>query len=626
MTEAFDALSRKVGILPDYIDFDGVRHPTREETQRVLLRAMGLEAGTAKAARETLKRLEDEDDKGSHPRWCVVEEGRPLPRALVGDDTWHIACEDGSEEAGKGPGNLPVMPLGRHVLSARGRKTWLLSAPAALPGPPRSWGLIASLAGLRSATEGGMGSYRDLAKAASAFGRAGADFLGINPVHAGFPTDETAFSPYSPSHRRWLNTIHIDTGMPPVELGEHVAFEAEIKVQQAVLRPLVDAIDPQALGVFTAQGGEALRRFALHQALSDRFGPYWDRWPEDLRSFQAPGIAAIARDLEPEIRFHAGLQYLAETQLLDATRAAEAAGMRFGLYLDLAVGAYQHGAETWENRALYAQGASLGAPPDHFTPDGQNWTLSPFVPRALEAEGFASFAAILRQQFRFAKLLRIDHILGFERAFWALDEPGVPGAYVRMPREALLAVTRIEAARAGATVVGEDLGNIPTGLQDALRQSGLLGYRLMVFEHDVANGRGFREPARYPAQTLASFSTHDLPTWEGWRKARDLEARQRLGASDEALRARAIAQRDKEVAALDAALEGRDMHAFLAECASSLVAVQVENVFGVEDQLNLPGTVHEYPNWRGRLPLSVDAASDDRRLQDVARLMHEAGR
>ncbi len=613
---AFAALAQAVGILPDYVDFDGVSRPTTPETQIALLAAMGIAAETEARASEALHSLAERND----PDWRVVEACGAVPEDLVGDHEWQIAIEDGTEVSGRGAGDVPPLPLGRHALTVGARTTWLLAAPPRLPDPARAWGVTASLAGLRTPSEGGMGSYADLGRAATALGLEGAAFLGINPVHAGFPGDETAFSPYSPSHRGWLNTALIHTGQAPAERGDHVAFEAEIAAQRMALKRHVETLDPHTLQAYLDQEGAALTQFATHQALSDLHGPYWDTWPNDLKT----STKAVA---PPEaVQYHAALQYLAGAQLSEAATQAQEAGMGFGLYLDLAVGSHPYGAETWENPGLYAQGAFLGAPPDHFTPAGQNWTLAPFVPRALAAEGFASFAAILRRQFRYAKLLRIDHILGFERAFWALDDPGLAGAYVQMPRDALLAVTRIEAARAGATVVGEDLGNIPGGLREALAASGLLGYRLMMFEHGVRDGRGFTAPEAYPSQTLASFSTHDLPTWRGWRGSRDIDVHHRLGHLDASGREAAVAQRRAEVAALDAALDSQDMHTYLARCASTLVAVQAENVFDVDNQLNLPGTVHEYPNWRGRLPVSIDAYGQDTRLKTVAALMRDAGR
>jgi 4-alpha-glucanotransferase len=214
--------------------------------------------------------------------------------------------------------------------------------------------------------------------------------------------------------------------------------------------------------------------------------------------------------------------------LSEANARAKGRGHGRGLYLDLAVGTHPYGAETWEDRDSFAYGASLGAPPDAFSADGQSWGLAPFNPRALVAKGFGPLAETLRCQMALSGAVRIDHILGFDRAFW-VPEGGAPGPMCRMPRAAMLAVVRMEAARAGAVVVGEDLGNVPRGLRGA----GVLGHPRLPRDA-VRTGQGgetpvFRDPARYPARSIASFSTHDLPTWAGWRKGHEIDARLATG-------------------------------------------------------------------------------------------------
>jgi 4-alpha-glucanotransferase len=291
------------------------------------------------------------------------------------------------------------------------------------------------------------------------------------------------------------------------------------------------------------------------------------------------------------------------------------------------VGTHPHGAETWLEPDCFARGVSLGAPPDAFSKDGQVWGLAPLNPWGLIASGFRPVAEMLRQQFRFSKLIRIDHILGFDRAFWVPQEEGLPGTYVAMPKDALLAVARIEAARAGGTIVGEDLGNIPDGLHADLDASGLLGCRVAMFELDH-HGHP-RRPEDYPERTLASFGTHDLPTYQGWREARDIAARAALGTMDAETEARSRAHRAWETGQLDRVTGGADVEAlerFLGRVGSRLVALQIEDILDIKDQPNLPGTVREYPNWRRRLPLSPDAWGDDPRLARAARTMAEAGR
>jgi 4-alpha-glucanotransferase len=236
---------------------------------------------------------------------------------------------------------------------------------------------------------------------------------------------------------------------------------------------------------------------------------------------------------------------------------------------------------------------------------------------------------MLRQQFRFSRLVRIDHILGFDRAFWVpqAEGGGVPGAYVAMPKDALLAVARIEAARSGGTIIGEDLGNIPDGLHAHLEASGLLGCRLVMFELD--HGGQPWATWDYPERTLASFGTHDLPTYAGWREGRDIAARAALGAIDAETETRARAHRAWEVGQLDRVAGGAEVAAverFLARVHSRLVALQIEDILDIADQPNLPGTVREYPNWRRRLPLSPEDWGDDPRLARAAATMAAEGR
>jgi 4-alpha-glucanotransferase len=419
----------------------------------------------------------------------------------------------------------------------------------------------------------------------------------------------------------------------PEPSGPLVDYAAEIPARREALRRAFDVFrdaggDP-AFDAFRRAEGDALERFALHQALSDLYGAYWTDWPAPLQNAQSAETRAAARDLADAMTFHAWAQWRAQAGLQSANEAMRAAGMGRGLYLDLAVGTHPAGAETWEDRDSFGYGVSLGAPPDAFSADGQSWGLAPFNPRALVAKGFAPLAETLRVQLSLSGALRIDHILGFDRAFW-VPEDGAPGAYVRMPRAAMLAVVRMEAARAGAVIVGEDLGNIPRGLRGALDASGILGCRLQLFERK--DDTTFAPPETFDRTAIASFSTHDLPTWQGWRKGREIEARRDLGHISPDFAAGELDRRKDEVAGFDAmtaphrpegtAPESADaMHHALAETRSALALVQIECVLGIEAQPNLPGTVDEYPNWRRRLPLAPKDIADEPRLARAAAIM-----
>lgn len=609
-----DERAARAGILSEYRDLFGVWRETSAETKAALLAALGLSEDDAPEAARTL------------PQWYICEPG-DAPQ-LIPDD-WRLRFEDGAEAEGRGP--LPALPLGRHRLEAGAEVCWLLVAPARLPLPDRSWGLMVPLAGLRPATVGGIGGYDDLARMAEGAAGHGAAFLGINPIHAGFPADPGGFSPYTPSHRRRFASVYLDTVGTPG--GDLIDFATETPARMAALEAAFTAEPDAGFAAWRRAEGASLERFATHQALSDRFGAYWDDWPSAYQDPDSDEVAQAAAEMADRVSFNAWLQYRAETALGAARDRAGAAGMALGLYLDLAVGTHPHGAETWEDRETFAFGASLGAPPDAFAPQGQNWQLAPFNPVKLVETGFEALATTLRQQLRFAGALRIDHILGFERAYLVPDD--LPGAYVQMPRDAMLAVARIEAARAGAVIVGEDLGVIPDGLQQALQDSGILGCRLAFFEHRE-DPPVFKHPGDYDESVIASFTTHDLPTWRGWREGREIAARLDIGLSSPEQAEGLFGWRAREVSGFDwlsgqyrgeAAPESPEaMWSVLAKTRSRLVSVQVEDVLGLSDQPNLPGTVTEYPNWRQRLPVGPDEVTRSPGLASAAAIMAQGGR
>lgn len=625
-TDALHTLAEEAGIALSYHGLTGSAFEAPPETLRTLLAAMELPAGTDAEAGETLGEMRARRADRPIPKWLVVEAGQD-GRASVPVD-WTLLTEAGEELEGP-PGELPALPAGYHVLGAGGVSALVLAVPPKPPLPERGWGVTLPLYGLRTEDRGGLGDYADLRRAVEALGRNGAGFVGINPVHAGFLEDPKANSPYSPSHRRRLNVLHVavEEESPPDEAlidYPQVRQEKLMALERAFERFEARGGDP-AFDAWLAEQGQALTRFATHQALSEAFGAYWTDW---FDGFQDPGsdeVREFAQKAAGRIRLHAFLQWKAERQLNAVAQAADAAGMRHGLYLDLAVGTHPAGAETWGDRASFATGVSLGAPPDAFSAEGQSWGLAPFNPRALEAAHFAPLIETLRTQMRYARLLRIDHILGFDRAFWV--PPGTPGTYVRMPKAAMLAVVRIEAARAGATVIGEDLGNVPEGLHEDLAAAGLLGCRLMMFER--GHGSNFRPPEEWDRAALASFGTHDLPTYAGWRKGREIDWRRKIGGIDGRTARRMHEERRGHVAELSEAAGGEDvdaMHARLGRTASALVALQIEDILGLVEQPNLPGTVDEHPNWRRRLPIPPEALEDEPRVKRAAEIMTETGR
>jgi 4-alpha-glucanotransferase len=637
MADPRDMLAADLGIVAGYTDQTRRKRRTTRATQRALMAAMGASAETASDAAKVLADRKDRAARRGLPRYLVCAAGSPPPTADQHGD-WTLELEDGTRVEGRGP--LPCLPLGLHSLSMGGDTCTLITAPDRLPLPVRSWGMTAPLYGLRGPGRG-LADYGDLAQAGAALGGHGADFLGLNPIHAGF-WGAAAYSPYTPSHRRRLNGFHVPTpaaeaataaAQPTALLEYGTAIPAKRQALEADFKAFTG---DRRFDAFLRTEGAALTRFATHQALSDLHGPYWPDWPSDLHDPDGDTVKRAAAVMANAVRFHTWVQWRAATALADAQTAMTQAGARYGLYLDLAVGTHPGGAETWEDSASFARGVSLGAPPDAFSADGQRWGLAPFNPEALIEGGFRPLAETIRALFAHAGAVRIDHILGFDRAFWVPDTPGLPGAYVQMPRDAMLAVVRMEAARANGVVIGEDLGNVPRGLRRTLRASGILGCRVMAFEH-AGDPPVFRDTARYPAASLASFSTHDLPTWRGWRAGREIALRRDLGDITSGFAATQLNLRTAEVAAMDAmtakhrppdtaADDKAALTHALAGSGAALVALQAECVFDMVEQPNLPGTTTQYPNWRQPLPIAAGDWTDDAALTDTAAIMTHHGR
>ncbi|MDE0408414.1 MAG: 4-alpha-glucanotransferase [Alphaproteobacteria bacterium] len=591
--------------------------------------------------------------------------GKPWERA--GD--WRIALESGGMLEGRDQREIVLtLPAGLHRLAVGDDFCLVIAAPERAPavddvaGCRKAWGLSAALYGLRSERNLGVGDYRDLADAAERMAGLGADFIGVNPVHAR-GTASDGFSPYSPTCRTALEPGYIAPDAVPGFGGhaevrrvlEEKAAGLEVEkahglldypaherrrreVLEALFRATIEAGGPAAADLAARRrgSGRALEWFAVFEAIADIHGPDWRAWPEALQAPGSPHVRRFASEHERSVRRNAWLQWLADRQLADAQAAARGAGMAFGLYLDLAAGVRPGGADTWAARTCFAQGVSLGAPPDAFSLDGQTWNLAPFSPAGLRAAAYGPFVRMLRAAMAHAGIVRIDHVLGLDRSFW-VPESGAPGGYVRYPFESLLALVRIEAARAGCIVVGEDLGSVPRGLRRRLAGAGLLGCAVMQFE---TAEHGFRPPRRYRPASLASTGTHDTPTLRGWWHGRDIELRHNLGRTTARERTAALAARAAERRALcrllaeeghappdlDPAapsLEADDatvvaVHALLAGAGSSLLCVQLDDALGMVEQQNLPGTIDEHPNWRRRYPVAVEALAGDPGLAAIA--------
>ncbi|TXH37620.1 MAG: malto-oligosyltrehalose synthase [Rhodospirillaceae bacterium] len=675
--DPFDEICRRCGIQRRYQDHSGNLREASEQTLRRLAERLDSSPGTGQRPlilqqeRGELGyiRIEQERLPQARLRWEIeAEDGDHLS----GD----VAMEDGFVSI---PCQLPFGDH-RLTIRTRSDDAVALSLPVivaprrcflplALSGAGRLWGISVQLFALRSARNWGIGDFTDLADLIGFAAAAGAATIGLNPLHALFPDHPDWASPYAPSSRHFLNTIYVDPEAMP-EFAECVAARGlrdepafESRLQQLRAEPLVDYAgvtevkqeilellfhhfrqrhleksDPfgREFRAFQHRHGQALRDFATFHALQEHLNksaPHrlsWHDWPEDLRDPGSEAVRAFSRTHVARIEFFEYQQWHAHRQLLFCRERAHQAGMAIGLYRDIAVGVARNSAEAWAAQDYIVDDWSVGAPPDDWNPGGQNWGIPPAHPRLMAESGYADFRAALRANMYAAGAVRIDHILGLMRLFWIPEGAGAAdGAYVQYPFRDLIAVIALESWRQRCVVIGEDLGTVPEGLQEQLVAANILSYRLLYFERD-AQGR-FKKPADWPDLALATVTTHDLPTLPAYWKEVDIALKTRLGIytdagapeREERLRA---ADRARLMEALhDERLEPDDdghvpveaVHRYLARTRSKLVMIQLEDMLGIVKQMNVPGTVDEHPNWRHKLPRTIDEIMTDPHVRQV---------
>jgi glycogen operon protein len=696
-----DALAAAVGISADWWDVAGRRTVVSPETKLALLAALRLPAGSQAELRESLARLVDETGARRLPLALVRRIGEPIfiparydPSALERPIEPTFVAEDGQTLAWRAQASeararvladgrtiaereiaLPELPIGRHRLILDGVECALTVAPPEAYGAKaalrRRFGLAAQLYALRrnggGTADQGIGDFTTLGLAGEQAGRAGAAYLGINPLHAMFETDRARCSPYHPSDRRFLDPIHIDVlddcGLPrdaqcdaalavradAIGAAARLAavdYDAVWTVKRAALAARFIAFERARANRpddplfadharFVGEGGEALRRFAIFQAIArERRGEDWRLWPQALRDAEPEAMAAKAVKHSEIVDFVEFTQWLADRQLAGAAARAKAAGLDIGLYRDLAVGAAPDGAESWARARELALHVSVGAPPDPFSAQGQVWNVQPPDPIASARDGWRGFCALLGANMRHAGMLRIDHAMGLTRLFVVPDGARpAEGAYLSYPLDDLIGHVALESQRRACMVVGEDLGTVPEGFRETLTRADVLGMRVLWFER---RGVDFLKPADYPALSVACVATHDLPTLAGWWLGADIAERLGLGLVSLDDAQAEIGERLKEKRALAAALLGLDLitenpdfaapmsdelaaavHAFLAGAGSLLASAQLDDLSGERTAANLPGTDRERPNWRHRHPLDVDALFAAPRAKEI---------
>lgn len=519
-------------------------------------------------------------------------------------------------------------------------RCWL---PPGLHDAP-AWGISCQLYEVRSSRNWGIGDFADLAELARICGEAGADFLGVNPLHALFLSAPERRSPFSPSNRRFLNPLYIavdkvpgaeaPSGLDDLRALDRVDYCSVRKVKMSALRdaferePFPRPGDRDAFGTFAIAGGTALRLHAVFEAISHQleaegYSAGWRCWPEVLQDPASPEVQRLSEDLALEIEFHTWLQWVARRQLSEAARAARDAGMRIGLYLDLAVGEAPDGSSTWSGAAAALPGLSVGAPPDVFATVGQNWGLAAPSPASLRAADFAPFRDMIEAQLSDAGALRIDHAMALWQLFLIPEgEVAAHGTHLRQPFADLVGILADLSHEHEALIIGEDLGFVPNGFREAMREANILSYRILYFEQTA---RGFKGLSGYPEGALACLSTHDLPIMSAWWRGRDIELRESHGlvdpdaskqhAAHRAWERRAMIRALRRAKALSgrASAEAEDLpdavldaaHRFVACTPSLLAGVRLADLVGPEEPTNLPGTDDTYPNWQLRSPVDL---------------------
>lgn len=647
MTDWTSTLCNHIGVHAQYRGFDGQTITVSQDTQIAVLRALDLDVGSDADAREQVQALLTAEKQHPLRAEVIVEVHQPCELVLAHPAEWVLEAEGTGATLAEGAEtttvHLPALPLGIHrlrlVTKAGSFTTSLLARPAQAVrledhvAAQRIWGVLAALYGLTDGAETRIGTYDLLGRYAAEMGAYGADFLGINPVHAmGQVRPDDVISPYSPSHRAFLNTWHCaSTGGQAGDAMPLVNYPAALQDNEDALargfaafsRLGADAPEVKAFRAFTAQGGIPLHEFALFEALAAQHGADWRDWPAPYRTHDATALAAFEAANADPIQRTKWAQWQAESQLSDAQSRAIASGMRIGLYLDLAVGPRLGGAETWVKGTTLVTGASLGAPPDPLGPKGQNWGLAPQSPMKCRADGYAGFARLLRSVMRHSGMIRIDHVLGLMRSFW-IPEGGSEGTYVSYPFDALLAVVAIESARNDTIVVGEDLGLVPEGLREKLAASGIYG--LDVLQYMRTPTGGFTDTAQTRQMALCTFATHDTPTTAGFFAAEDAHVRHQIGGMDQATLDTTRKDRLRAQETLAAADPVAEVHRRLASANASMVAVQLDDIAGQTSQHNLPGTVDSYPNWRLKAPFTTNEIATSQAFAEIAGVMRAQNR
>jgi len=693
--ELIDSLSEAVGIVPEYYDIRGVRHITSIKTKRAILCSMGIDISEERLyairdrkwtellepvialtkSQEIKIPLHFPINDNIKIRWSLCTELGDCLDGEIGEISPLETKEINGKKYVYTEIKLPEdIPLGYHELTLKvetneealeGSTLLIISPDRCYLPEGRLWGLGLSLYGLCSEKNWAIGDLKDLKTITKGIGRLGAGFVGISPIHSIPNKKPYGISPYSPVSRLYGNFIYIDIESVP-EFKESPSIKSS-KIKNSILElkkdTLIDyekvaSIKKDALrkcfsvfyerhylkgskranrfNLFIKKEGKTLESYALYMSLSERFGSYdYRTWPLSYRSLDSEEIEGFKERHKEEILFWCYVEWLLYTQLREVSKAASSSGMPIGIYQDLAVSTIRGGHEGWLWPDAYADGISLGAPPDDFNPNGQDWGLMTFIPERLRQLRYEPFIKTLRHNLRYSGALRIDHALGLFRLFW-IPEGMSPeeGAYVRCYHDELLKIIALESVRNRAVIIAEDLGTVTEEARTALREFGLLSYRVFYFERRWPK-RDFLKPEEYPPLALCCINTHDLPTLYGFWRGRDIEIKDSLHifSTEDALKEEHSQRKTDKSLMLEALREFLPLdekppeiesiliaiYRFLASTSCLLISVSLDDLLLEIDQQNLPGTVDEHPNWSRRYSLSVRELLKSERLLEISK-------
>lgn len=588
-----------------------------------------------------------------------------------------------------------VLPIGYHTLSLSADgdtfgECRMIMAPTACFTPKdikdgkKVWGLSVQLYCVRSERNWGIGDFSDLTTLIENAAGVGADFIGLNPIHALYPANPDACSPYGPSSRRWLNYLYIDptavegfeedsvqsivnseaftTTLEHARNVEHVDYDAVAQLKLQALRAVFEIYDTRflkkntkqnkAFKAFVEEGGESLDTLAVYDALQSHLKTKgkeswgWPVFPEEFQDYHNPAVAKFKKANAKDVKFYLFLQWVAAQQLESASQKASDCGMTIGLYRDLAVGVSEGSAEIWGNKDLYCIDASVGAPPDILGPLGQNWGLPPMDPRKLYEQAYQPIIDLFSANMASSGSLRIDHVMALLRLWWVYrGDNAKAGGYVYYPVDDLLGILALESHRNESLVIGEDLGTVPEEIRSKLADNGVYSYRVFFFEQ--AEDGGFYSPSHYPVQSMATLTTHDMPTLIGFWHCLDLELGKTIGLypTEDILQTLYTDRHDNKQSILDSlhghgSVDGevsRDvnntpmtealnyaMQVHMAKGSSALLSLQLEDWLQMDKPVNIPGTFNEYPNWRRKLTQNVEDIFQNHAINGLAHQLTHA--